>query len=184
MRIYKRPPKPVSYEPSKYLQKYADHIIYSDLPIVDVACGYGRNGAYVANLNHKVIFADIDQDCLDFIEEGKGFNELKTILPENKMVYKADLLVHWPFLKESLGGIICVHFYTHDIISKCLESIGKGGFFYFETISARSGNIASLPRRNEIYNLIKDRFEILFYSEKQTPSPDRNTCIVFAIKKT
>ena len=69
-------PRPKEQSPSEPLIRHIDHNrILKELPIVDVACGYGRNGAYFVNKGYEVFFVDIDQEALSFIQQGTGVAE-------------------------------------------------------------------------------------------------------------
>lgn len=44
-----------------------------DFPIADIACGYGRNGAFLVDKGYSCTFCDIDEDSLNYIIQGKMF---------------------------------------------------------------------------------------------------------------
>lgn len=187
MQLYKKHLKPRDQKASAKLIRYLAEIEITDKPIADIACGYGRNGAYLAALNHPVIFMDMDNDCLQFIAEGKNVAETGDIPLKNIKIMNVDLTLDWPFPKESLGGIICVHFYYPNLISRWISSIGENGFFYFETIDARTCNASMLPYENEIRDLLKSDFEILHYTEREVKNAHfqrkKVACCAFATKK-
>ncbi len=60
--------KPFVPESSKILKDYIDKISPPmDFPIADIACGYGRNGAFLVDKGYSCIFCDIDEDSLNYI---------------------------------------------------------------------------------------------------------------------
>lgn len=188
MRLYKKHPKPKDQEPSSKLIEYANEIEIPEMPIADVACGYGRNGAYFASQNIPVIFIDMDQDCLNFICKGKDVSITGDIPPEQIKCMNVDLTEKWPLPPNSLSGIICTHFYYPGLITQWSKSIVKNGFIYFETIEARKANENVLPWENEIRKELEREFDILHYSERTVKNtnqfPQRKvSCLVFAVKK-
>lgn len=187
MRLYKKHPKPLQQDPSPKLVEFVNSINIPRLPIADVACGYGRNGAYFASKNYPVIFIDIDKDCLNFISKGKNVSNTGDIPTERIKCLNIDLTEEWPLPENSLSGIICTHFYYPAIINQWLESIAKNGFFYFETIEARLSNESILPCENEIRKELEYEFDILHYSERIVKNTNQRQkkvfCRAFAVKK-
>ena len=70
------------------MSKFAKEIaLNSHGPIVDVACGHGRNTACIASFVVPVVCIDINNDALEDIEssislslvESKDFNQLTTM---------------------------------------------------------------------------------------------------------
>lgn len=186
MKLYQKHPKPLSQEPSPKMVELISGYSIPDLPIVDVACGYGRNGAYFANQGFSVSFIDMDQDCLDFISKGKGVSESGDITTDRIITTNIDVTCKWPFPPNSLGGVICIHFYYPGIIQKWLNSIVKCGFFYFETIDARSTNALFLPFENEIRQELSTDFNLHYYKERTVNNSvykGRVSCVAFATKK-
>ena len=65
-----------------------------DFPIADIACGYGRNGAFLVDKGYSCIFCDIDEDSLNYIIQGKNLKGLLSIC--KNLTYKKYqiLLLH------------------------------------------------------------------------------------------
>ena len=186
MKLYQKHPKPLWQEQTKKLVEYLNKITIPDMPIVDVACGYGRNGAYLAIRDYAITFVDMDNDCLNFIAKGKKVSEEGDIPLTNISVIKADLTEEWPFPEKSLGGIICVHFYYPGLLNKWIRSLVHNGFLYFETIEARMNNASILPDAHEIREILEDDFTILHYSEREVKNYNyprkKVSCTSFAVK--
>jgi len=131
--------KPVSPEPSEFLAKFADEIaLGSNGPIVDVACGYGRNASLLASFGVPVLCIDNDRNALDFVEaqepdQPEGRRLLSTL--------ELDLINDpWPFDEDSLGAIINVHFLSERLLDYFLSSLKIGGYLFIETIGGNGGN--------------------------------------------
>ena len=164
MGIYKRP---LEQSPSKTLIENISNVKILNAPIADIACGYGRNGAYFVDRGYEVIFVDMDEDGLSFINNGMGVSEKGDIDLSHVMTLKCDLETEdWPFKNNSLGGIINVHYYNRILIAEFIRSLCRGGFLYIETVDARGHNYLELPERGFIVNAIKGGFNVLYCKEK------------------
>lgn len=176
--------KPTDQIPSQFLKRNIERINVLDKPIIDVACGYGRNGAYLANKEYKVVFIDHDIDCLKFIQEGKSLSEDGNVDKKYIRTIKKDLESEpLPFPDSSVGGVIDIHYYNPFLISESIRVLCKGGFLCFETIDGRGDNVELLPEYKFIKESLKD-FEIIEYHESRK-GPEwmhKATLKIFAIK--
>lgn len=89
-----------------------------------------------------------------------------------------------PFSNDSVGGIIDVHYYNPLLIREMIRVLDVGGFFCFESISARGKNIFELPD----YNFIKgemNNFEIISYFERKIVPEEfcKSVIKIFAVKE-
>lgn len=171
--------------PSQFLMDNIKLIDILNKPIIDVACGYGRNGGYLVKDNNRVVFIDNDVDCLEYISSGKNISDYGDVDLNNVRVLHMDL--NWaklPFPNDSAGGIIDIHYYNPFLIKEMIRVLSIGGFFCFETISARGNNVYELPDYNLIKKLLKN-FEIVSYSERQVKPFELGKSVVkiFAVKK-
>jgi len=178
--------RPISQNPSPNLVKYSQKIeINRDKPIIDVACGYGRNGAYFVDQGYKCIFCDNDDDAINFIKEGTNVSRTGNFNKDLATILKIDLINDkWIFPEKSCNGIINVHFYRKELIPLFAQTIDIGGFLYFETISARGMNYLELPVYKEVYNLLSQKFNFIYYNEKEVKSENlhKATSCIFAVR--
>jgi SAM-dependent methyltransferase len=169
--------KPVNPEPSEFLTKFADEIaLGSNGPIVDVACGYGRNASLLASFGVPVLCIDNDRAALDFIEsiasnQPEGGSLLSTL--ELDLINDA-----WPFDEESIGAIINVHFITARLLDYFLSSLRIGGTLFIETVGGNGGNYRHLLPQGYIKEKLSDSFEVRFYHEKKVGPPDSDASSV------
>lgn len=155
--------QPIEQSPSKQLIDHISYIHIIDAPIADIACGYGRNGAYFVDLGCEVIFVDKEENGLNFIKNGVNVSVHGNINTDLVSVVKMDLEVDdWIFQDNSLGGIINVHYYNKFLIPKFINSLCIGGFLYIESIDARGYNYFGLPEYRFILKTLKDNFEITY----------------------
>lgn len=176
--------KPKDQTPSAFLVKNIEKIQIIDKPILDLACGYGRNGGYLAR-KYRVVFIDNDQDCLNFVRMGKNLSVDGDIDVNNIRVLKRNLRTgKLPFPDNSTGGVIDVHYYNPLLIGEMIRVLAPGGFFCFESIGGRGNNIYELPDYRYIKFMLKS-FEIVSYFEKMAKPEElcKSVTKIFAIKR-
>jgi len=160
--------KPADQSPSIKLCEYLDITALPNAPIVDVACGYGRNGAYCVRKGRKVIFLDRDREALNFISEGINVAQNGNIDTQLVRTVRVDFNNNrWPIPADSVAGIINVHYYNSNLIPMFISSLKIGGFLYIETVDGRGSNFWNLPKYRELYTALKNTFEFIYYSERK-----------------
>jgi SAM-dependent methyltransferase len=178
--------QPIEQSPSKSLIEHINTIEIIKAPIADIACGYGRNGAYFVDLGYAVIFVDKAEDGLNFIEKGTGVSSNGDINLDLVTTVKMDLETEdWIFKDNSLGGIINVHYYNKALIPKFMKSLCIGGFLYIESIDARGHNYLQLPEYQYIIGALGNNFDIIYYKEKLAKPYDMNVATIklLAVKR-
>jgi SAM-dependent methyltransferase len=156
--------KPVNPEPSKLLSTYAKEIaLNADGPIVDIACGYGRNAMLISSFGVPVICIDVDRKALDFIKATQDEKECLLTVEQLDLVNDP-----WPFEDESLGAIINVHFFTAQLLECFKRSLKQGGYLFIETIDGHGKNYLELPTYGFISQALAGSFEIKYIKEKKT----------------
>jgi SAM-dependent methyltransferase len=146
--------------------------------ILDVACGYGRNAAYIASFGVNVVCIDNDTAALDHImtlPEARRLTAIKLHLLDDP----------WPFTYESVGAIVNVHYYRPTLLGRFMESLRPGGYLYLETIGGQGHNYRELPPRRFIRDQLAEWFDVRYYKENQV-GPERCDAVsvkLFAIKR-
>ena len=177
--------KPRDQAPSNFFVNNIKKIDINNKPILDLACGYGRNGGFLAYNNYRVVFIDHDIECLKYIRTGRGLSINGDVEVNNiRVLYKNLNSGKLPFPNNSVGGIIDVHYYNPSLIKEMIRVLDVGGFFCFESISARGLNVFELPDykfiKHEMHN-----FEIISYFEKKV-APDelcKSVTKIFGVKQ-
>lgn len=176
---------PKVQEPSKVLKEMYEKLdIDRSKPIIDVACGYGRNGAFFVDKGYSCIFCDIDEKALEFIIAGKNVSlngDIDTrIIQAIQIDFSSE---QWIFESNSVSGIINVHWYDDKLIPCFVNTLAPGGFLYIETISAHGSNYLQLPKKGFIFDSLKDNFTFLYYKERTTKSMEEHSSVtLLAIK--
>jgi SAM-dependent methyltransferase len=163
--------------PSKTLMGIVDELItLSKYPVLDAGCGYGRNAAALASRGLSVVCVDRDQDRLrslvyvpsiDKTFPGQLERERGRLFP-----VLADLKrPQWPFSRNCLGAIVCIHFLDTDLFDAFRYSLVPGGHLYIETFGGHGGNFLDLPKTGQLRDLLLRSFHLAFYRERAVGPP-------------
>jgi SAM-dependent methyltransferase len=135
-------------------------------PILDVACGSGRNAFFLSSLGATVI-------CMD-----RELTRLREVLAQNAstgIIEETDRLVPqqidlikdpWPFDYGTAGGIINVHFTFPALFPFFASSLIPKGYLLLETVPGCGDNFMELPKTGELRTALEADFEFEMYKEK------------------
>src|SRR5215467_4459445 len=141
---------PTRFGASPFVQRFAPKIAEAagPAPILDVACGSGRNAFLFSEIGCEVICIDKD---LSAIEENSEREHLSAIAKSRIQTYQLDLIhQEWPFGRLMAGGIINVHFFVPGLLNVFARSLLPGAYLLIETIPGCGGNYLSLPSAGEV----------------------------------
>jgi SAM-dependent methyltransferase len=127
-------------------------------PILDIACGSGRNALPLVAQGCTVICADNDLTRL------RSPNGMAGRLIPRQLDLVADA---WPFDRSSIGGIVNVHFLLTRLFPHFESSLSSGGYLLLETVPGCGGNYMQLPKAGELRSLLKEAFGLEFYKERK-----------------
>lgn len=116
---------------SELIERYVDELKQASMlgPVLDLACGSGRNGLYLARKGIPVVFADRDRDKLKQIGQ---IIEAEQLPAE---IWQVDLETGEPLAGKQFGAIL-VFRYLHRPLFKALKaSIVRSGFVIYETFN-------------------------------------------------
>jgi SAM-dependent methyltransferase len=165
--------------PSPSVKKFGKEIVSgaADLPILDVACGRGRNSAWLSYLGGHVTGLDID---LSGIEASRNLpsSTLANALRHIGLL-RLDLVNdQWPYRPSTVGGIVNIHFLYEPLLAAFSRSLIPGGFLVLETVEARGGNYRHLPESGALKKALEGSFEFLLYREHRVRTPRVNAASV------
>ena len=155
-------------EPSRLVRKFGSKIADAadGNPVLDVACGSGRNGLFLSRLACQVICVDKDLTRLRTQLRLCRASNRKTLA--SLRLRQLDLVERpWPFSPCTLGGIVNVHFFLPALFPFFESSMSPGGYFLFETVPGCGGNYLELPKAGELWHSLRRAFEIEFYQESK-----------------
>jgi tellurite methyltransferase len=154
-------------EPSALIRRFGSKIAAASLdkPILDVACGSGRNALYLWRLGCTVICVDRDLSDLQAqlphgVKSDSGSTSNRIIL--HQLDLKND---PWPFTQSSVGGIINVHFTLPSLFPFFESSLVQNGFLLIETVPGCGENYRELPRKGELKAVFEESFAFDVYKE-------------------
>jgi tellurite methyltransferase len=123
---------------SSLLERYLEPLREAALthPVLDLACGSGRNGLYLVENNISTVFADLKSSALDAVQAKLGSEPLRG---------KAYLAKLWPvdfekedlaaLEKEQFGAVIVFRYLHRPLIEKIKDAIIPGGMVFYETFT-------------------------------------------------
>lgn len=161
--------------PNPLLVQYAFLLTDKTLagPVLDLACGQGQNGLFLASLGLPVVLADRSPEALKearMAAEGKDFPVV---------IREIDLENEENPLEEQYYRAILVFRYLHRPLIPCLKkAIRKGGLLIYETFTreqTRYGhpyNPDYLLKPGELSGWFKD-WQVIYYFEGVLKDPSR-----------
>lgn len=171
-------------EPSILVRKFAARIIGAagEKPILDVACGSGRNAVFLSQLGCKVIC--IDKDLSDLRRREAHQAKMPSDGNHRLELRPLDLVEGlWPFGEGSVGGIVNVHFFLPSLFPFFENSLSPGGYLIFESVPGCGGNYLQLPPAGYVRSLLAIGFELEVYKERKVGPPGRDAVTTLTVAK-
>jgi tellurite methyltransferase len=153
------------------------------LPVLDLACGSGRNGLVLAQQGVPVVFADHSVADLDHIKRHLAENDL----PGRTWQVDLEQPGSEPLAGRHFSAIICFRYLHRPIFPALLEAVVAGGLVVYETFTTenrrfgRPNNPDFLLEPGELKTIFKD-WQIVFCFEGELQNPDRNVAQLVARK--
>ena len=143
-------------------------------PILDLACGDGRNGIFLAKHNLPVICCDNSQATLD--------RARKTAAEEGVTItlWQVDLEQEGvnPLPDDCYGGVLVFHYLHRPLIPCIKKALKKGGIIIYETFTieqpqfGKPHNPAFLLQPKELFEWF-NQWEVMHYFEGIKKNPRR-----------
>ncbi len=158
---------------SPLLKKYAHFLVDERLTgtVVDLACGKGRNGLYLAYLGLPALFMDRSLHHLEHIEKAAQDFSLKIQTRHVDLEHCPN-----PLQDLSFKAILVFKYLHRPLIPLLKESVVPGGYIFYETFTAgqpcygRPRNPHFLLKPGELLSWFKS-WQILYYFEGRTNPP-------------
>jgi tellurite methyltransferase len=117
---------------SKLLQR-ALPLLLKGSNILDLACGTGRNGCYLASLGHKVTYLDRSSDALNAIKHHVIDGEYVCVDLETQPPYQLP--------KSTFDVVVVVRYLHRPLMNNIIEAIKPGGLIVYETFTHQQATI-------------------------------------------
>ncbi len=165
-----------SMNPDSLLEKFSFLVIDQSLqgPVLDLACGKGQNGLFLAGQGLPVTLLDRNPEALEVAQKraaGKGLDVSFRLV---------DLETGQNLLKQEHYRAILVFRYLHRPLIPCIKKgIKKGGILIYETFTnkqplyGRPYNPDHLLKPNELLDWFKD-WQLIYYFEGTLEDPPRS----------
>jgi SAM-dependent methyltransferase len=172
-------------EPAPLLRAYS-HLLYErDLPgpILDLACGDGHNGLFLAMRRLPVVFCDRSLESL---------NQISLKASEQGMeveIWHVDLEVDGinPLPDSHYGAVLAFRYLHRPLMPHIKAAVGKGGYVFYETYTVeqprfgRPHNPDFLLKPGELLGWFDD-WQVIHYFEGERQDPPRAVAQIVCLK--
>jgi tellurite methyltransferase len=177
--------------PSALVRAYRNELIRTARlgPVLDVACGDGRNGLYLAAQGARVLMVDRSQESLE-----QGVTLRRDIEMQNSRdlcvaFARLDLETAEPpaFARESLGVVLVLRFLHRPLVPVLKEALKPGGIFLYETYLeghqalGKPTNPSHLLARGELKLWFTD-WQVIHHFEGRMEDPPRLMGQILCVK--
>ena len=143
-------------------------------PILDLACGDGHNGIFLAKKNLRVICCDVSEEALDRAQHLAAKNGIAI------ETWHVDLEKSGtnPLPEDFYGGILIFRYLHRPLISCIKKALKRGGVLIYETYTlqqiqfGKPHNPNFLLKPEELRNWFQN-WEIIYYFEGIKKKPER-----------
>ena len=143
-------------------------------PILDLACGDGHNGVFLATKDLPVICCDVSEEALSRAEKLAAENRVTVAL------WQVDLEGEEvnPLPEDSYEGILVFRYLHRPLIPCMKKALKKGGILIYETFTTeqpkfgKPRNPKFLLKAGELLEWFKD-WEIIYHFEGIKEGPKR-----------
>jgi tellurite methyltransferase len=158
--------------PADLLITYADLFIES--PILDLACGDGHNGIFLAKKNFEVICCDRSKEALERAYRRAVLNGVAVECRQIDLEHSEKN----PLSENFFGGILVFRYLYRPLISCIQKALKKGGVLIYETYTVQQPQFGKphnpdfLLKAQELRTRFSD-WEIIYYFEGIKENPQR-----------
>jgi len=165
-----------SVKPAELLISHVSLFIEGTIngPILDLACGDGHNGIFLAKKSLEVICCDVSEEAL------KSAKKLAAVQGVGIETWRVDLEKNGtnPFSEDFYGGMVIFRYLHRPLINCIKKALKKGGVLIYETYTVRQPQFGKphnpdfLLKPEELRNWFSD-WEIIYYFEGIKENPKR-----------
>ncbi|MBI4763510.1 MAG: methyltransferase domain-containing protein [Deltaproteobacteria bacterium] len=143
-------------------------------PILDLACGKGQNGLFLAGLGLPVILIDRDPKALEEAKKRAAGKRIEVTFQEVDLETGRN-----PLLTDHYRAILVFRYLHRPLIPCIKKGLIKGGILIYETFTneqplyGRPHNPDHLLKPNELVDWFKD-WQVIHYYEGTLEDPPRS----------
>jgi SAM-dependent methyltransferase len=117
-----------------HIERLIAAVKHCNAPILDLGCGTGRNGLFLASQGLPVVFADRNEDALATI---------KPSLPDNSNTWLVDLEVpdSNPLSGQQYGAVIVYRYLHRPLFDAIKQAVKPGGLVIYETFTVAQAKL-------------------------------------------
>jgi SAM-dependent methyltransferase len=142
-------------EPAPFLLEVASGLPDRGRPVLDLACGRGRNARALARAGRFVIATDRDREALEIAAAGD------TAAPIRAFCADLESGSGIPLESESCDGVLVFRFLVRELASEIERVLAPGGQLVYETFTVHQRELGYGPR-NKAFLLEPGELETLF----------------------
>ena len=148
------------------------HEAESQAPVLDLACGSGRNGLYLVNQNIPVVFADIKDSALEQVKNSltSQHSEIKSSVSFWQVDFEQGSFEQGSVIQEhehplagkSFAAIMVFRYLHRPLFEQIKQAVTSGGYVVYETFNVeqrqfgRPKNPDFLLKQGELTELFSD----------------------------
>lgn len=152
-------------------------------PVLDLACGNGHNGVFLATMGLEVVLADISEEALAHAAASAREKGVAA------RIWQIDLEKEGgnPLPSETYGAVLVFRYLHRPLIPGIRKALVQGGILLYETFTvdqARFGrpkNPDHLLKPGELLGWFED-WQVLHYFEGFQADPERSIAQIACIK--
>ncbi|GAB6060267.1 class I SAM-dependent methyltransferase [Desulfonatronum parangueonense] len=152
-------------------------------PVLDLACGDGRNGIFAARRGLTVICCDRSRQALRQARAGARDAEVEIRLWWKDLEVEGE--THLP--ENAFGAILVFRYLHRPLMPEILRAVRPGGYVFYETFTVEQTKYG--PPRNPAHLLKPGELAVFFadwdrleYFEGELTDPDRAMARIVARK--
>lgn len=152
----------------KYLKQLTSLSTDKQAPVLDLACGSGRNGLYLVENGISVTFADINPDAIEQVQQHASLAKNKKDINFWSIDFEQEGAT--PLAGKSFAAIMVFRYLHRPLFEQIKEAIMPNGIIIYETFTTaqaqfgRPKNPDFLLKQGELLDVFSD-WEILYSFE-------------------
>lgn len=117
----------------KYLKQLTSLSADKQAPVLDLACGSGRNGLYLVENGISVTFADINPDAIEQVQQHSSVVKNKQCTNFWSIDFEQES--ETPLLGKSFAAIMVFRYLHRPLFEQIKEAILPNGIIIYETFT-------------------------------------------------